>query len=167
MDKPQVIRACFPLTIPPGYSSTICSGGHRKLVVGEEDCAEIRGDIAIGWLPAEPPKRERAIILIARAVLQLRLFRGWTQLDVEHRSGVDQTTISRLEGGLQEGLSIVRLARILDALLVGDVRCPPANTVAPTPLELMIFGDTWKRAGDRAARRIDRRRRRHEDKRAA
>jgi transcriptional regulator with XRE-family HTH domain len=96
-----------------------------------------------------------ALAKVGRGVLRLRLYRGWSQADLEQRSKVDQTTISRLERGLQRGLSIRRLAAILDALHVGDVVFdqPPLIT-PPTNLEIMLFGDRWERAGREADRRL-------------
>ena len=57
---------------------------------------------------------------------------------------MDQTTISRLEHGRQRGLSIRRLAAILDALKVGDVVFERPRTVPQTSLEIMLFGDRWR-----------------------
>jgi transcriptional regulator with XRE-family HTH domain len=94
---------------------------------------------------------------VGQAVLRLRLYWGWSQSSLERRSGVDQTTISRLERGLQHGLSIRRLFAILRALRVGDVTfAPPKPFVPPTLLELMLHGDPW----ERATRETERRRRR-------
>jgi transcriptional regulator with XRE-family HTH domain len=88
--------------------------------------------------------------------MQLRLYHGWSQATLEHRSHVDQTTISRLERGQQRGLSIRRLAAILDALHVGDVVFDRPNLISePTNLELMLFGDRWARAPREADRRLD------------
>ena len=68
--------------------------------------------------PAVPPalaaRRQKVLAELGRAVLQLRLAYGWSQSEVEHRSGVDQTTISRLERGRQPGLSIQALVAILE-----------------------------------------------------
>jgi transcriptional regulator with XRE-family HTH domain len=73
---------------------------------------------------------------------------------LEARSGVDQTTISRLERGTQRGLSIRRLAAILDALKVGDVVFDRPPTVRQTDLEIMLYGDRWARAVAEADRRL-------------
>ncbi|HUR95884.1 MAG TPA: helix-turn-helix domain-containing protein [Gemmatimonadales bacterium] len=105
----------------------------------------------------EPPPRTPAIVMLGRAALQLRLYRGWSQRGLELASGVDQTTISRFERGTQVGLSVRRIARILDALLVGEVAfLPPKSRVPPTGVELMLSGDRWARAGDAAQRRLAR-----------
>jgi transcriptional regulator with XRE-family HTH domain len=92
---------------------------------------------------------------IGRAVLRLRLYYGWSQRDLEHRAQVDQTTISRLERGVLRGLSIRRLAAILDALHVGEIVFDqPELIVPPTDLEIMLFGDRWALARDEADRRL-------------
>jgi transcriptional regulator with XRE-family HTH domain len=91
---------------------------------------------------------------LGRAVLRLRLYTGWSQLDLERASGVDQSTISRLERGVQRGLSIRRLARILDALRVGEIVFDRQPTLPQTDLEIMLFGDPWKRATREADRRL-------------
>ena len=101
-----------------------------------------------------PGTKPTAMAKLGRAVLQLRLFMRWTQTDLERASGVDQTTISRLERGIQTGLSTGRLAAILDALRVSDVTFDHVPTVPQTPLELMIYGDHWKRAAAEADRRL-------------
>ena len=77
------------------------------------------------------PGKPDAIELIGGAVLRLRLYRGWRQIDLERRSGVDQTTISRLERGRRRGLSLRRLATILDALGVGEIQFIPAKPAVP------------------------------------
>ena len=96
---------------------------------------------------------------LGRAILRLRLYLGWSQLVLEERSGVDQTVISRLEHGLQRGLSIRRLHAILRALQVGEIVMlprPPAGE--PTSFELMLRGDPWERAKREGDRRLNRRR---------
>lgn len=75
-------------------------------------------------------------------------------MDLERSSGVDQTTISRLERGVQRGLSIRRLAAILDALQVGEVIFDKPPTVPQTDLEIMLYGDPWQRAIREADRRL-------------
>lgn len=92
------------------------------------------------------------------ALMRLRLYWRWSQKELEYRCGVDQTTVSRLERGLQPpGLSIRRLFAILRSLGVGDVQfLPRAPRVPPTPLELMLHGDPWERAIAEAERRVNR-----------
>ena len=114
-------------------------------------------------LPAIPPQvvaRRRAVLAqLGRAHLRLRLFRGWSQLDVERQSGVDQTTVSRFERADEQGLSIQRLAAMLAALNVGEIDFRPPPGPPPTPLELMIYGDRWQKSGKAADRRLARPRR--------
>ena len=119
----------------------------------EPDEPEEPDDLWWAERPARP--RPKALAKIGRAVLRLRLYRGWSQAELEHRAKVDQTTISRLERGEQRGLGIRRLASILDALQVGEVIFdqPPLIT-PPTNLELMLFGDRWERAKRDADRRL-------------
>jgi transcriptional regulator with XRE-family HTH domain len=89
-----------------------------------------------------------------RAILRLRLFRGWSQMDVERASGVDQSQVSRLETGHQLGLSTRRVFAILRVLHVGEIEfLPPEPAVPPTDLELLLWGDRWERAGRAAERR--------------
>ena len=93
------------------------------------------------------------------AILRLRLFRGWSQRDLQRTSGVHQSQISRLESGRQRGLSTRRLFAILRALHVGEILLlPPVPRVAPTELERMLWGDPWERAGRAADVRVNRRR---------
>ncbi|MGH7734199.1 MAG: helix-turn-helix domain-containing protein [Gemmatimonadales bacterium] len=106
------------------------------------------------WTSPEPIKPQTAIAKLGRAVLRLRLYWHWSQKDLEIRSGVDQTTISRLERGTQRGLSIRRLARILDALRVGEVTFDKPPTIPQTALEVMLYGDHWANAGAEADRRL-------------
>ena len=106
---------------------------------------------AAARLPAEQ--------LLGRGLLRLRLLVGWSQMDVERKSGVDQSTLSRLETGTAANVGSARICRILQALAVGDVVfLPRFPTVEPTALELMLRGDPWKRAVAEADRRVNRRR---------
>ncbi len=45
-----------------------------------------------------------------------RLDRGWTQEELARRSGVDQSTISRIENGLTRGVGLGIVERLADAL---------------------------------------------------
>ena len=45
-----------------------------------------------------------------------RLENSWSQRGLERRSGVDQTTISRLENGRLTHFSLTRLARLIQVL---------------------------------------------------
>jgi transcriptional regulator with XRE-family HTH domain len=177
--NPRVSAACFALVPRPPNPAGIW--GMRQLAytsadadeattgaIGRERVVEVdhrRGNRDLGiseapdisWRPRDPPPRPKAIDQIGRAVLQLRLYLGWRQVDVEARAGVDQTTVSRLERGLQKGLSLRKLAAILDALLVGEIEARPwITTGPPTELERMLHGDPWLRAAERADRRLGR-----------
>jgi transcriptional regulator with XRE-family HTH domain len=109
--------------------------------------------------PAVAARRQTVIVELGRAALHLRLFRGWTQRHLEAVSGVDQTSISRFERGSQQALSLKAVAAILEALKAGRVNFLPPPGPPPTPLELMLHGDRWKRAGEAADRRLARPRR--------
>jgi transcriptional regulator with XRE-family HTH domain len=62
------------------------------------------------------PVVQRGMQLIGAAVRRRRQRLGWTQRDLERRSGIDQSTISRLENGQRVGLRLARLARLVAAL---------------------------------------------------
>jgi transcriptional regulator with XRE-family HTH domain len=96
--------------------------------------------------------------LLGRAILRLRLYRGWSQRDLERRARVDQSTISRLETGGRANVGARRLCSVLEALGVADIVMPASGTLEPTTLELMLYGDPWQRAGREAERRVARRR---------
>ncbi len=97
--------------------------------------------------------------MLGRGLLRLRLYLDWSQRDVEHASGVDQSTICRLETGHAANVGSARICAILRALHIGDVVfLPRPPTVEPTALELMLRGDPWKRAIGEAERRVSRRR---------
>jgi len=127
-----------------------------------EDLGHLHDPIGNVWshLPTTTPRviaRRRAVLAeLGRAHLRLRIFRGWSQVDVERRAGVDQTTISRFERGDEQGLSIHRLAAMLEAIGVGEIDFRPPPGPPPTTLELMLYGNRWQQAGDAAARRLAR-----------
>ena len=100
------------------------------------------------------PDRPRALARIGRQVLRMRLYFGWSQAELGRRAKLSQGTISRLERGVQRGLSIRRLAAVIDALHVADVTFERPPTVPQTDLEIMLFGDRWKRAVEVADRRL-------------
>ena len=106
---------------------------------------------AASQLPAEQ--------MFGRALLRLRLYIGWSQMDVERKAGVDQSTICRLETGHAANVGSARICAILRALQVGDVVFLPRFPASePTALEMMLRGDPWKRAIAEADRRVNRRR---------
>ena len=93
------------------------------------------------------------------AILQLRLYWGWSQRELGRRAGVSQSVISRIESGAQQGVSLRRTFAILRALRVGEIRMlprPPA--IEMTNLELLLHGDPWLRAIAAAEHRLNRRR---------
>jgi transcriptional regulator with XRE-family HTH domain len=108
---------------------------------------------------ARAASRLSAEELLGRGLLRLRLYLGWSQRAIERVSGVDQSTISRLETGHAANVGSARICAILRTLQVGDVVfLPRFPEVEPTALELMLRGDPWKRAVAEADRRVSRRR---------
>lgn len=53
---------------------------------------------------------------LGRQLRRARLARGWAQRELERRSGVDQTTISRLENGRLASLRLLKIAALIHAL---------------------------------------------------
>jgi transcriptional regulator with XRE-family HTH domain len=102
-----------------------------------------------------PPAQKSAMAKIGRQLLRLRLYWGWTQAEVGRRAKLSQSTISRLERGVQRGISMGRLAAVMKALRVSDVTFDRPPTPPQTRLELMLRGDPWKRAVIEADRRLD------------
>jgi len=122
------------------------------------------GDFVLDWPtgPPEPatPVRPKSTVeeRFGQAVMRLRLYRGWSQRDLQRTCGVHQSQISRLESGRQRGLSSRRIFAILRALHVGEIAFLPPPTVQQTQLEIMLYGDPWERAGRAVERRVNRRR---------
>ena len=63
----------------------------------------------------DPPTRE-ALVALGSAMFEIRRARGLTQRKLSSRSGLAQSTISRLETGKAPWLSAVWIARLLAAL---------------------------------------------------
>ncbi len=164
----------LPIGIEPadwGFDSTTADASDTESVplgdvvsgddVGGEDQTMSRW-LELGILPdraTSADARLRPDELLGRGILRLRLVRGWSQRDLEHASGVDQSTICRLETARRSNVGSKRLCAILKALGVGDVvflSRPPA--APPTALDVMLHGDPWKRAIEEADRRVNRRR---------
>jgi transcriptional regulator with XRE-family HTH domain len=117
------------------------------LVAAEARAAEVRAT------------RLTAEEMLGRGLLRLRLYNGWSQRHLERVSGVDQSTICRLETGNAANVGSARICSILRALRVGDVVfLPRVPSVEPTALELMLRGDPWQRALAEAESRVNRRR---------
>ncbi|MBI2780841.1 MAG: helix-turn-helix transcriptional regulator [Chloroflexi bacterium] len=121
-------------------------------------------DFELDWRtePPEPAASARPKSTVeerfGQAVMRLRLYYGWSQRDLQRTCGVHQSQISRLESGRQRGLSSRRIFAILRALRVGEIAFLPPPTGPQTPLEIMLFGDPWERAGRAVERRVSRRR---------
>lgn len=132
-------------------------------IADEGEVRDLERWIETGVLPfseTDDPPIRKVEERFGDAILRLRLYRGWSQRDLQGRSGVHQSQISRLESRPQRGLSSRRLFAILRALNVGDIAfLPPEPTLPPTALELMLWGDQWERAGRAADRRSVNRRR--------
>ena len=98
---------------------------------------------------ASPGERRRgdALVLIGRALLRVRIYRGWRQRQLERITGIDQTTISRLERGARPGLSIRRLAAMLEALDVAEIEFKPARPLVLFSNDEQLLQDAWLRAG--------------------
>ena len=61
---------------------------------------------------------------------------GLSQAGLEVLSGVDQTTISRLENGLAPGLGLIRLVKILG---------PIGGSLKPSPVSERLKVTPWDR----------------------
>ena len=66
-----------------------------------------------------------------------RLGRGWSQRGLERASGVDQTTISRLENGRLVNLGFLRIVALVAALEGTWQIFPPDPPDPPTPSALL------------------------------
>ena len=72
------------------------------------------------------PRQARGLRLLGVQLRAARLGRGWSQRGLERASGVDQTTISRLENGQLRSLRLPRIGDLMAALegdwrILGDV----------------------------------------------
>jgi transcriptional regulator with XRE-family HTH domain len=54
--------------------------------------------------------------LLGAQLRRARIANGWSQRGLERVSGLDQTTISRLENGRLRSLRLVRIASLMQAL---------------------------------------------------
>jgi transcriptional regulator with XRE-family HTH domain len=64
----------------------------------------------------DDPSTRQLLVDFGRRVRRARRHRGFSQEDLERRSRVDQTAISRLERGLAPAMGARRLVRLGDAL---------------------------------------------------
>jgi transcriptional regulator with XRE-family HTH domain len=88
------------------------------------------------------PVVQRGMELIGAAVRRRRERLGWSQRELERRTRVDQTTISRLENGRRVGLRLARLARLVAVLGGldfdgGRVDRPPGGRSKPPSIRSM------------------------------
>ena len=67
-------------------------------------------------LDSDPQPPDRYLRELGAAIREGRRQHGLTQMRLEALSGVDQSSISRLERGLAPGMKVSRLARILAVL---------------------------------------------------
>jgi DNA-binding XRE family transcriptional regulator len=80
----------------------------------------------------QPPEVQRGLGLIGQSFRRARDRAGLSQRHLERLSGVDQTTISKLENGRLVSLRLVRLASMANALEgLGDR--PAAAAGGPPP----------------------------------
>lgn len=91
------------------------------------------------------PEQQDGFDAIGRLVLRRRVWLGWSQRYLESQSGVDQTTLSRIENGKQYGLRWSRFATLVGSMGGLDL---PAGTAMPS--------DHSARRSDGAARSRDR-----------
>lgn len=136
------------------------------VATGIDSCgAEVEPDAGVderfietGVLPFEPEGPTRSIDeRVGFAILRLRVYRGLSQMKLERISGVDQTTISRLENAKCRGLHIRRLFAILKALRADEITFGPGPRKVPqSSWEDAMYGDMWERAGRVAEARVRR-----------
>ena len=85
------------------------------------------------WANPEPPRDplvQKGLDLLGAAMRRARERKGWTQRELEARTGVDQSTISRFERGDRVGMRFSRLALIV-GVLGGLEFDPPGPAVEP------------------------------------
>ena len=85
------------------------------------------------WANPEPPRDplvQKGLTLLGAAMRRARLRKGWSQRDLEARTGVDQSTISRFERGDRVGMRFSRLCLIV-SVLDGLEFDPPGPAVEP------------------------------------
>ena len=78
--------------------------------------------VTIGAMPYQRPEGEIDHALLRRFGIEFRrcrLYAGLSQVALAERSGVSQSTISRIERGKASSASLIKLVRISDAMLDG------------------------------------------------
>lgn len=107
-------------------------------------------------LRPEPPAVRGARRVLGLGIRRTRLFQGMTQLELEERSGLDQTAISRLELGRFVDLRLRRLLDVIGALGVDDLVLAPGLSAAPrSSVDEMLEPGRWAAADARARREIE------------
>jgi transcriptional regulator with XRE-family HTH domain len=89
----------------------------------------IRYNVAMPWdalLPERDPLVQRGMVMLGNAVRRARHRNGWTQRELEARTGIDQSTISKFENGRRLGLRFSRFAMLV-AVLGGLDFDPPGE----------------------------------------
>lgn len=139
------------------YASTrIDSGAGRDDGAGAEIDLEF---IETGLIRFEPKPEPRPVEeRLGMAILQLRLYRGWSQRQLGRVSKLDQSMISRLERGKLPGMAIRRLYDLLRALRADEIVFGPGPRAPQSSWEDAMYGDLWERAGRVAEARLNRRR---------
>ena len=87
------------------------------------------------WIDAEleDPTVRRGLAVLAEVVRRGRHAAGITQVRLADMAGVNQSTISRLERAQLRSMRLVRLARIVGALVELGGLPPPSNRTRRTP----------------------------------
>ncbi|MEZ0241059.1 MAG: helix-turn-helix domain-containing protein [Chloroflexota bacterium] len=93
-------------------------------------------------------ERDPIRVGLGRELRKLRLDKGLTQVALEWRSGLDQSTISRLECGIDLKVRMSRLLTLLRALGVTAIRLETDREIVGIVAFLARYsGDTHTREG--------------------
>ncbi|MFN8520311.1 MAG: helix-turn-helix domain-containing protein [Chloroflexota bacterium] len=96
------------------------------------------------------PHDQRSLTMLGAAVRMCRRQRGWSQRELEERSGVDQTTVSRIERGRVRGTQLIKLAWIAwaldDAMPLGG--CPHDHRCAFSLRRAAVLEDVLRLVPD-------------------
>jgi transcriptional regulator with XRE-family HTH domain len=108
------------------------------------------------WRRREPAAMRAARRVLGLGIRRTRLFHEWTQLELEARTGLDQTAISRLELGRYVDLRLRRLLSVISALGIDDVILVPAEPPGPRgSVDELLAAGRWAAADTRARREIE------------